>query len=101
MISAPVYSELQAGPGRDESFIDGFLQTTGILVDWEFPEPLWRRAGREYQAYRAELSQRQPPRRTLADFLIAAHAAWRCGRLLTMDRGMSRLRLSGLTIVVP
>jgi hypothetical protein len=37
----------------------------------------------------------------VADFLIGAHAATQCDRLLTRDRGYYRKHLSGLMIVDP
>jgi len=33
IIAAPVFSELLACPGRDESFLDSFLGDTAITVD--------------------------------------------------------------------
>src|SRR5580704_16393027 len=76
VMAAPVYAELLAFPQRTESFLDAFLGETGISVDWELDQAIWRAAGRAFQAYaarRRKLSN-SAPRRVLADFLIGAHA---------------------------
>src|SRR6266849_1666865 len=85
--AAPVFAELLAAPGRSETFVGSFFEETGITVDWELPEQIWRSAGRAFQAY-AERRRRQRDRgarRILADFLIGAHAHTRSYRLLTLD----------------
>ena len=87
VVAAPVFAELLAAPGRSEGFVDRFLHETGIVVDWELGEPVWRSAGRAFQIYAARRrTQRRPePRRVLADFVIGAHAVTRGYRLLTLD----------------
>jgi len=100
VIAAPVFSELLAAPGRNETFIDRFLDETGIAVDWELDEDVWRSAGRAFQAY-AERRRRQrssEPRRILADFLIGAHADTRGCRLLTLDERQYRIAFPKLAI---
>lgn len=89
MICAPVFSELRAGPGRTDRFLDQFLAATGIGVDWHLTETIWRAAGAAFQAHAAR-SGKQRPRRILADFVIGAHAQERCGRLFTLDTGLYR-----------
>jgi predicted nucleic acid-binding protein len=87
VIAAPVFAELLAAPGRSESFVGTFLSETGMAVDWDLTQPMWRRAGRAFRAY-AERRRRQRssgPRRILADFLIGAHAETRGFQLLTLD----------------
>src|SRR5262245_49611868 len=76
VISGTVFAELMAEQDRQESFIDSFCATTGIQVDWEISEQLWREAGREYKAYASRRRKQGDagPRRILADFLIGAHA---------------------------
>jgi predicted nucleic acid-binding protein len=34
VVAAAVFAELIAAPGRTESFVDSFLEETGIAVDW-------------------------------------------------------------------
>jgi predicted nucleic acid-binding protein len=87
VIAAPVFAELLAAPSRDEAFLDFFCRETGISVDWNLDEVIWRTAGRAFQRYVAR-RRKQPgsgQRRILADFLIGAHAVRNGFRLLTMD----------------
>ena len=49
VISAPVFAELLAAPGRTELFLARFLQDTGIAVDWVLGEDIWRTAGKAFQ----------------------------------------------------
>lgn len=88
VIPAPVYSELMAGPLRDEAALDGFFSVTDIAVEWTVGEEIWREAGRVYRGYvqRRNRSGGQLPRRILTDFLIGAHALSRDYALLTFDR---------------
>ena len=51
VIPAPVYAELMASPDRSETFLDSFLQDTGISVDWNLEEAVWRAAGLAFQHY--------------------------------------------------
>lgn len=74
--AAPVFAELSAAPGCSEKFVGAFFEETGIGVDWELGEQIWRLAGRAFQAY-AERRRKQGDkgaRRILADFIIGAHA---------------------------
>jgi len=100
LICAPVFAELMAVPRRGEAFLDGFLRDTGILVDWELDESMWRTAGRAFQAYaaRRRRSRDVEPRRILADFLIGAHALARECRFLTLDEGLYRAAFPRLDI---
>jgi predicted nucleic acid-binding protein len=100
IISAPVYAELLASPGRTESFLDAFLAETAILVDWNLDEGVWRAAGRAFQAYARRRNKRDTgPRRILADFLIGAHALRRGYRLLTLDDHRYRAAFPRLQVV--
>jgi hypothetical protein len=87
VVSGPVYAELMAGPLRDEASLDLFFKDTGIDVDWEMDEEIWREAGRVYRAYvqRRQASRGGDARRILADFLIGAHAQVRGYTMLTLD----------------
>jgi predicted nucleic acid-binding protein len=98
--AAPVYAELLAAPGRSETFVGSFFEETGITVDWELPEQMWRSAGRAFQVY-AERRRRQRDRgarRILADFLIGAHALTNGCRLLTLDDRLYRTAFPKLSI---
>lgn len=103
IVSPPVAAELMAAPGRSEAFVDGFFSDTGIRVEWELGEEVWRLAGRAFQKYaaRRRRSTGSGPRRILADFLIGAHAVTLDYPLLTLDdrlyrAAFPRLRLIGL-----
>jgi predicted nucleic acid-binding protein len=100
VVAAPVFAELIAAPGRNESFVTSFLEDTAIAIDWELGESVWRSAGRAFQSY-AERRRKQRDsgaRRTLADFLIGAHADFNGYRLLTLDERLYRVAFPTLTI---
>ena len=92
VIVGAVYAELLAAPGRTEEFLDQFCEETGIEVEWELPEEIWRAAGLAFQGYAARRKKQKgtEPRRILADFLIGAHAHVNGYRLLTLDAGLYR-----------
>jgi hypothetical protein len=72
--------------------VSSFLSENRIAIDWNLEEPIWRSAGRAFQAY-AERRRREGdhgPRRFLADFLIGAHADVRGYRLLSLDERLYR-----------
>jgi predicted nucleic acid-binding protein len=98
--AAPVFAELIAAPGRSEAFVSSFFEETGIGVDWDLPEQVWRSAGRAFQAY-AERRRKQRDagaRRILADFIIGAHASVNGCRLLTLDDRLYRSSFPTLAI---
>jgi hypothetical protein len=101
VICGVVYAELLAAPGRSEAFLDRFCEHTGIEVEWELEEGIWRTAGVAFQGYVARRRKQKgvEPRRILADFLIGAHAAVRGYTLLTLDEGMYRVAFPRLGIV--
>jgi len=101
VIAAPVYAELLAFPTRSESLLDYFFKDTGIAVDWNMDESIWRTAGRAFQSHASRRKTRHDPgpRRVLADFLIGAHALRRGYTLLTMDDHLYRTAFPRLTIV--
>jgi hypothetical protein len=93
-------AELIAAPGRSEAFVGSFFDETGIGVDWELPEQIWRLAGRAFQAY-AERRRKQRDvgvRRILEDFIIGAHAVANGCRLLTLDDRLYRASFPMLAI---
>jgi len=87
VMGAPVYAELLAYPKATQVFVDDFLADTGIVVDFEIPQPLWIEAGRRFARYaeRRRRNSRQSPRRLLVDFLVGAHALAQADRLMTLD----------------
>jgi len=100
VVAAPVFAELIAALGRNESFVTSFLEDTAIAIDWELGESVWRSAGRAFQSY-AERRRKQRDsgaRRILADFLIGAHADFNGYRLLTLDERLYRVAFPTLTI---
>jgi predicted nucleic acid-binding protein len=100
LAAAPVFAELIAAPGRSETFVSSFFEETGIGVDWELPEQVWRLAGRAFQAY-AERRRKQRDagaRRILVDFVIGAHALANGCRLLTLDDRLYRSSFPTLAI---
>jgi predicted nucleic acid-binding protein len=99
--AAPVFAELMAAPGRSEAFVGLFFEETGIAIDWQLGEQVWRSAGRTFRAY-VERRRKQRDigkRRILADFLIGAHAAANGYRLLTLDDRLYRTSFPALAIV--
>ncbi len=103
VIPAPVFSELMALPGRTETFLDRFFQGTGVTVDWDLDEQVWRAAGRAFQGYvgRRKKHPGPGPRRILADFLIGAYAASHSFALLTLDEGLYLAGFPELKILRP
>jgi predicted nucleic acid-binding protein len=97
-----VYAELIGAPGRTEAFLDRFCEEAGIAVEWELGEKIWRRAGVAFQGYatRRRKQSGAAPRRSLADFLIGAHALENGYKLLTLDGGMYRRAFPGLRLEI-
>jgi hypothetical protein len=42
VVSAPVFAELIAAPGRAEAFVTPFLDETGVVIDWDPGETVLR-----------------------------------------------------------
>ena len=101
VLSGPVFAELMAAPGRTEGFLNKFCDDTGMTVEFDLDEGIWRAAGRAFQAFATRRKkQRDPgPRRILADFLIGAHAFERGYRLLTLDDHLYQAAFSSLTVI--
>lgn len=100
VIAVPVFAELLAAPSRTEAFLDSFCRETGIAVDWDLTEAVWRLAGRAFEQYVARRRRQRDfgPRRILADFLIGAHAMQNGFRLLTLDDRLYRAAFPRLAI---
>lgn len=103
VVSAPVFAELMAAPGREVRFLDGFFRQTGIRIDWALDEAAWRAAGMAFQVYAARRRRRPDagPRRILADFMIGAHALRFGYRLLTLENRFYRTAFPGLSLLSP
>jgi predicted nucleic acid-binding protein len=101
VVSAPVFAELMAAPGRTEAFINAFFKNTGIGIDFDLDEAIWRAAGRAFQSYAARRRKQRDagPRHILADFLIGAHASHRGYRLLTLDEGLYQTAFPNLSLI--
>jgi predicted nucleic acid-binding protein len=101
VIGAPVFAELMAAPGRSELFLDSFFKDTGIVIEWNLGESVWRAAGQAFQTYAVRRRRQRDtgPRRILADFLIGAHALREGHRLLTLDDRLYRAAFPTLTVV--
>jgi len=98
--AAPVFAELIAAPGRTESFVGSFVEETGIAIDRELGEQIYRSAGRAFRAY-AQRNRKQRDSGTrciLADFVSGAHALSIGCRLLTLDDRLYRASFPALVI---
>ena len=93
VISAPVFAELVAHPKSTIKFVDTFLSTTNITVDFSTDEDVWRAAASAVSEYaqRRRKSGNGSQKRLLVDCVIGAHATLRADRLLTLDK--SRLKI--------
>ena len=83
-----VYAELRAFPRATASFVDSFLERTGIFVDWDCGKEIWQLAADRYEKYAARKRKQRmgEPKRFLADFIVGAHAQLRADQLITLDQ---------------
>jgi predicted nucleic acid-binding protein len=71
----------------NQHFVDESLAETGVSVDFDVEEQIWRAAAWGLVAYarRRRASGGGSPKRLLIDFVVAAHALLRADRLMTLD----------------
>lgn len=91
-----VWSESRAAFQSDDDFLRA---VHALSVGFSPPtEQAATLAGATWKKYRAAGGKRN---RVIADFLIGAHAALQCDRLLTRDRGYYKKYFGSLAIVDP
>jgi len=103
VVCGPVYVELCAGPSVSQKFVDEFVNGTGISLDFDLDESVWRLAAKGFAAYaqRRRRSAAGTPKRLPVDFLIGAHAFLRADRLMTMDESPYQQDFPELRLVNP
>ena len=101
VISGAVFAELVAGPQRSSRMIEQFLDDTGISIEWNINERVWRSAGAAFQSYsrRRRKQKQSEPKRLLTDFIIGAHALENGHRLLTLDNRVFRAAFPKLSVL--
>lgn len=89
LISGPVFVELSAIPGINFEYAEKALKESGVAVDFDLGEDVWRYAATSFAAYaiRRRRSGGGEPKRLPADFVIASHALLHADRLMTRDAG--------------
>ena len=101
-VSDVAISEVTAGLGHGSEMADA-IDDLGIQYSpLELRSAI--RAGEMQRGYNERLRRatRSPfTRRTVADFLIGAHAMLQCNGLITRDEGFFRDYFKGLKIIVP
>ena len=87
VICAPVYVELMAYPNATAHYLDQFLASTRVEVDFVVDEPVWREAAQRFAnyAHRRRRSGGGEVKRLVVDFVIGAHASSHADRLFTLD----------------
>jgi predicted nucleic acid-binding protein len=85
-VSACVYAEFLAGPGRTIGNVVDFLVEAEIPIAWQTGQDVWQLAAERYAEYVQRRRNGKEPKRFIADFLIGAQASVRGGRLMTFDQ---------------
>lgn len=96
IMSTVVWSEMAASP-LEEARLTTLLSWLNLKRETISFEAAWI-AGKAHRRYRLAGGARE---RTLPDFLIGAHAAWRRYRLLTRDGARYRTYFPDLELITP
>jgi predicted nucleic acid-binding protein len=101
VVCAPVYVELPAIPTGSAQRIEKLLDEMNIAVDFDLGENVWRFAATSFAAYanRRRRSGGGSPKRSLPDFVIAAHALLKADRLMTRDTNLYALDFPKLRLI--
>lgn len=101
LISAPVFAELHAYPRLSAKEIEEFLIRTGVVVEFNLAEQVWREAGIRFARYadRRRKSGGSQPRGLLSDFVIGAHALFEADCLITLDRDVYQRNFPELRLI--
>lgn len=97
IIACPIVWAEVAAFFEDARQMQSAFTEAGISSD-NFNPDCAELAGKLWRKYRQQGGKRE---HIVADFLIAAHAQVRCGRLLTRDRGFYRRYFQELQIIEP
>ncbi len=101
-VSDIAISEVTAGLGHGSEMADAIEELGLHYSPLEFRSAI--RAGEMQRKYNERLRREGRPsgaRRTVADFLVGAHAMLQCDGLITRDAGFFRDYFKGLKIIVP
>jgi predicted nucleic acid-binding protein len=87
VISGVVYAELLAYPKASQKFVDEFLATTEIQIEFDIGDKAWLEVAKRFGKYveRRRRSNSQTSKRLLADFIVGAHALFKADLLFTLD----------------
>jgi predicted nucleic acid-binding protein len=100
VICGIVYAELLAYPKASQKFVDDFLKSTDIQIDFDIGEVAWRDVAHRFGKYaeRRRRSKGTSAKRLIADFIVGAHALHKADRLLTLDASRYKTDFPSLPI---
>jgi predicted nucleic acid-binding protein len=100
-ISGVVYAELLAYPKASQKFVDEFLKTTEIQIDFDIGQAAWLEVGRRFGKYaeRRRRANGTQAKRLLADFIVGAHALYAADRLITLDSSRYKADFPSLKVL--